>query len=130
MARPKGGSWTSRWMRSKASVDYDKGDFLASDGTDIVLGTSSSTNIVGICDTDKPSTDATNGRIKVFVPKNKSATLEASTTGTFTAALEGRRVDLSDETVVAVTASTYKVLEVVKCLASNLGEFQILDPIT
>ena len=130
MAKPLGGSWTSRWYRSKASIDYDKGDILMSDATDIVLGTSAATNIVGICDTDKPSTDSGTSRIKILVPRDKSATLECKTTGTFTAALEGRRVDLSDEVTIAVTSATYKVLTIVKCLGSALGEFAINDPIT
>lgn len=130
MARPKGGSWTSRWYRTKASTAYAKGDFLMSDATDIIVGTSAATNLVGICDTTKAAADTGTGRVKVLCPRDKSATLEAATTGTFTAALEGRRVDLSDGTTVAVTSTTYKVLTVVKFLSSTLGEFAINDPIT
>jgi hypothetical protein len=130
MAKPFSGSWTSRWYRSKASsIDYDKGDLLYSDGTDIALATTTSSNILGICDTDKPSTDATNNRIKVLVPRNRAATFTAATTGTFTSALEGRRVDASDEVTVAVTATTYKVFTIVKCLTSSTGVFSINDPI-
>lgn len=130
MAKPYGGSWTSRWYRSKASIDYDKGDILMSDATDIVLGTSSATNIIGICDTDKPSTDATNNRIKIFVPVDKSATFECTATGTLTAGHEGRRVDLSDEVTINVAGTTYKVVTIVKYLSATSGIFSINDPIT
>jgi hypothetical protein len=130
MAHQAGGRWTTIKVASAASTDYDIGDILYDDGTNPVLGTTTSGNVMGICITDKPSTDATTGDIYIKVPKDRSATFYAAVTGTFTKACEGRFYDLSDELTVNTAATTYKVVRCVKYLSSTSGLFSINDPIS
>lgn len=130
MAHQFTGSWTRTKQASKASTDYDIGDILYNDGTDTVLGTTTSGNIAGICMTDKPSTDATTGDIYIAVPTGENSTFLAAVTGTFTKACEGRRYDLSDELTVNTAASTYKVVKCVKFINSTTGAFAICSPIS
>jgi len=130
MCYPYSGRWATQWQASKASTDYDVGDILANDATNNVLATSSSTNNIGICKTDKPSTDATTGKIGMWVPKDKSASFVAVVTGTFTAADEGSYYDLSDELTVNTAANTYKTVKCVKYLTSTKGVFSFNDPIS
>lgn len=129
MAYAKRGRWGSIKVASKASVDYDIGDMIATDATNPILGVSTSPSLMGICMTDKPSTDATTGGIVLKVPKDRSCTFVAAVTGTFTKACEGRFYDLSDELTVNTAATTYKPVRCVKFLSSTLGEFAFNDPI-
>lgn len=124
------GRWGTQWLESEASVDYDIGDLIANNATGNVLSTSSTTNIVGICVSDKPSTDATTAKIAIKVPKDKSATFVAVVTGTFTSDDEGKYFDLSDHLTVNTAASTYKVVRCVKYINSTTGVFSINDPIS
>lgn len=130
MAYPYGGRWGTIKVASKASTDYDIGDIIENDGTNPILGTTTSKNIMGICKTDKSSTDATTDAIYLHVPKDRSATFLAAVTGTFTKAYEGRYFDLSDELTVATSGTTYKVVRCVKFINSTTGVFSINDPIT
>lgn len=130
MAHQASGRWTTIKVASKASTDYDIGDILYDDGTNPVPGKKTSGNVMGICITDKPSTDATTGDIYIKVPKDRSATFYAAVTGTFTKACEGRFYDLSDELTVNTAATTYKVVRCVKYLSSTSGLFSINDPIS
>lgn len=130
MASPYSGQWGRIKVASKAATDYDIGDILYDDGTNPVLGTTTSGNIMGISCSDKPSTDATTDAIYISVPKDRSATFLAAVTGTFTKACEGRYYDLSDEVTVNTAASTYKVVRCVKYLNSTTGVFSINDPIS
>lgn len=129
MAYPYGGRWGIIKVASKASTDYDIGDILSDDATNPVLGSGSSTNIMGFCVTDKPSSDTTTGDIYIKVPKDRSATFLAAVTGTFTKAYEGRYFDLSDELTVDTAATTHKVVRCVKFINSTTGVFSINDPI-
>lgn len=124
------GRWGTEWQASKASTDYDIGDLLMNDGTNNVLATSAAENLVGICVSDKPSTDATTAKIAIKVPKDKSATFVAAVTGTFTAADEGSYFDLSDELTVNTAGTTYKVVRCVKYINATTGVFAINDPIS
>jgi len=124
------GAWTTQWQSSKTAIDYDIGDLIANDATNNVLATSSTINIVGICVSDKPSTDTSTDKIALKVPKDSSATFVAVVTGTFTAADEGSYFDLSDHLTVNTAASTYKVVKCVKYINSTTGVFSINDPIT
>lgn len=103
---------------------------LASDGTDIIPATTSSTNIIGICDQNKASSDATNGRIKVLVPSSKRCTFSA-TTAAATSAYEGRRFDvISGSLGFDIGQTTYKVGLLVRCISATEGEFAVMDPVT
>lgn len=130
MAYQFNGRWGTEWQASKASTDYDIGDLIANDDTNNVLATSSTKNIVGICVSDKPSTDATTAAIAIKVPKDRSATFVCTVTGTFTKADEGSYFDLSDELTVNTGATTYKVVRCVKYINSTTGVFAINDPIS
>lgn len=130
MAYPYKGKWGSKWYSTKASIAYAVGDMAMDDGTDIVTGTSSATNLVGIVDQVKASSDATTARIKFRVPKNPSCTFIAAATGTLTSAMEGRRFDLSDKVTINCAGTTFKVVKVEKCISTTLGEFSISNPLT
>lgn len=130
MAYQYKGKWGTRKIASKASTDYDIGDMIAPDETNPILGTTTSKTLLGICITDKPSSDATTGDIFLKVPKDKSSTFIATVTGTFTKACEGRSYDLSDELTVTTAATTYKPVRCVKFINSTTGEFVINDPIS
>lgn len=121
--RPHKGRWTSRSMRTKASTTYTKGALQASDGTDIIAATSSTATLFGICDQTKASSDSTTGRVKMLVPTGINCTMLGDATGTLTAAMEGRGLDLSDSVTVNAAANSNKPVRVVKCLSSTLGEF-------
>lgn len=130
MAYQYSGRWGTIKVASAASTDYDIGDIIYDDATNPVLGTTTSTNVMGICVTDKPSTDATTGDIYIKVPKDRSATFVATVTGTFTKACEGRFYDLSDELTVNTAATTYKPVRCVRYINSTTGVFSINDPIS
>ncbi len=129
MAYPYQGKWGSRWYSTKASTAYAVGDICMDDATDIIPGTSAATNIVGICDQVKAVGDATTVRIKFRVPKDRFATFVA-TSASLTAAMEGRRFDLTNSTTVNTGATTYKVAKVEKFLSATLGVFSISTPLT
>lgn len=129
MAKPIGGSWTSKFYRTKASTAYAKGDMLMSDGTDIIPATSAAATVLGIADQAKAVGDATNGRIKVLVPRGPAATMQVAMTGTFTAAYEGRAYDVSDSTTVTTGATTYKCIQIDKFLSSTSAIVSIRPPI-
>lgn len=130
MATTYSGNWGTIAVASKAATDYDVGDLLYDDGTNPVLGTSSSKTLMGICKSDKPSTDATTGTIYISVPKDRSATFTAVVTGTLTKAMEGKYLDLSDEVTVNAAGTTNKPVRCVKFLSATLGVFSINDPIS
>ena len=130
MAYPAKGEWGMIKVASKASTDYDIGDMLFTDGTNPVLGTSSAKTLMGICATDKPSTDTTAGDIFIMVPKDRSATFVATVTGTLTKAMEGVYMDLSNETTINAAGTTNKPVRCVKFISATEGEFSINDPIS
>lgn len=124
-ASPAKGEWTSKHYRTKASTQYTKGMMVANDGTDIVPATAASNSILGIVDQQKDSSDATNDRIKVLVPVGESATAEIDvSTGSATAALEGRTFDLTDANGVNVTASVQSPVRLEKFLSATKAEFR------
>ena len=130
MCAPYSGRWGSSWQATAASTDYDIGDLIANNATNNILATSTTTNLVGICVQDKPSSDTGVQKIMLKVPKDRNATFTAVVTGTFTAADEGSYFDLSDELTVNTGANTYKVVRCVKYLSSTSGVFCFNDPIT
>lgn len=127
MCYPLRGSWTSRWYRSKASTTYTAGDALDTDGTDIVPATSSLGGFLGILQTAKASSDATNARIKVLVPRGRGCTFAIVSAST-TSAIEGRAYDYSNAYTIG-TGTTYKPLRVEKVLTTTLVEVSAKDPI-
>lgn len=129
---PGKGRWGDKYYATKASTAYVVGTLLGSDGTNIVPMTSSITNIVGICDQAKASTDATTSRIKVRVPKDKACTYVCDDViGTLTAAMEGRRFDGgADAGKIDTGATTYKHAKCEKFISATVGEFSINDPVT
>jgi hypothetical protein len=129
MAYPAKGEWGMIKVASKASTDYDIGDMLYDDGTNPVLGVSTAKTLIGICATDKPSTDTTTGDIFIMVPKDRSATFNATVTGTLAKASEGLYMDLSSETVINAAGSTHKPVRCVRYISTTEGEFSINDPI-
>lgn len=130
MASPYSGRWGRVYSASKTATDYDIGDILYDDATNIVLGTTTSTNVVGICCTDKPSTDTSTDSIYISVPKDRSATFIATVSGTFTKADEGQYMDLASETAITADTHTYKPVRCVKYINATTGVFAINDPIT
>jgi hypothetical protein len=130
MAYPYKGNWGSKWYSTKTTTAYAVGEICMDDATDIIPGTSAATNIVGICDQVKTVADTGTQRIKFRVPKDRFATFVAAATGTLTAAMEGRRFDLSNSTTVNCGATTYKVAKVEKFISATLGEFSISTPLT
>lgn len=130
--RPSGGSWTTRHYRSKASTTYTKGTLISFDGTELVPATSSSGNIVGIIDKTKASSDTSNDRIPVKVPRGRGCTMICDdVSGTATAQKEGKNCDVgSDAGKADLAATTYKVLRLEKFISATEGEFSINDPIS
>ena len=91
---PYRGQWTSKWYSSKTEVDYDIGDALYTDGTNVVPMAATGEDCLGICATDKPSTDAGTQRIRVWVPRGTECTALVDVgTGTPTVVYEGRLCD-------------------------------------
>ena len=129
---PARGDWGTKYYPTKASTAYVVGTLLGSDATDIVPMTSSITNIVGICDQAKASTDATTSKIRVRVPKSKSCSyLCDDVIGTMTAAMVGRRFDGgADAGKIDTGATTYRHAKAEKFLSATKGEFSINDPVT
>lgn len=97
------------------------------DGTDIIPATSSSGGFLGIVDQTKASTDSTNSRIKVLVPRGRGCTFEIAGSG-LTSAVEGRAYDYSDSTTLG-SGTTYKPLRVEKVLSATLAVVSAKDPI-
>jgi hypothetical protein len=113
---PYRGSWTSRYYTTKTAVDYDVGDALYSDATNVLPMVATGEDCLGICAEDKPSTDTGTQRIKVWVPRGPECTALATVgTGTPTAAYEGLLCDpdnttpASDIDVSTTTESTYRI---------------------
>jgi hypothetical protein len=130
MAYQFNGRWGTSWQASKTAIDYDIGDLIANDDTNNVLATATTKNIIGICVSDKPSTDTSTDKIAIKVPKDKSASFVATVTGTFTAADEGSAFDLSDHLTVNTAGTTFKVVRCVKYINATTGVFTINDPIS
>lgn len=128
---PARGRWGAKYVPTKASTTYVAGTLLSDDATDIVPMTSSSTNVVGICDQDKTSAANTN-KIRIRVPKDKSATYICDdVAGTLTAAMVGRRFDGgADAGKIDSGATTYKHAKCEKFISATKGEFSINDPVT
>lgn len=125
---PFRGPWTSRHYRTKASTAYAVGDVVYSDATDIIPAVSTTEDILGVVEEAKASTDTSNARIKVRIPKDvMTCTMLGDVgTGTLTAAYEGRLCDLKDKDEVDITATTESCLRIQKFHSATLGEFSII----
>jgi len=126
MFSPETGSWTSEYLRTKASTNYYRGHVVYNDGTDIVPGVAATVKILGIVDEEKLSTDATTRSIKILVPRSPECEIRGTVgTGTLTAAYEGRTCDLKDSDEADITGTTYNSLRIKKFLSATEGLFSL-----
>lgn len=105
-------------IATKASTQYDVGDPLYNDGTNEVPAVSTTDKVSYVAAEAKSSSDATTGKISVYKVKGHQFRAPV-TTGTPTAAYEGRLVDLDDADGVNVSATTEKCVRIDKYLSDT-----------
>lgn len=131
---PVSGKWDLMYFRKKASTAFTANNFVAFEtnggaGDPIEPADASDTELLGIGVKTVASTDsdyASNTRIPVLVPAEKSAELECDTVaGTLVVADEGLEVDLTDAASVNRAASTTDVLTCTRFISATKGRFII-----
>ena len=121
--KPYDGNWNTIWLPKTASTAIPKGFVSFSSGL-LVKSTSSSANVVGICDRSVVAADsdyALTSLIPVLVPMEASARLiiDVGTGSAVQATIGGTLVDLKDEDEADVGASTTDILFVDRVLTTT-----------
>ena len=135
---PVSGDWDVKYFRKKASTAFTPNNLVAfetngSAGDPVEPADASDTLIISIGVRAVASTDAdyaSNTRIPVLVPRNKTAELECNTVaGTMVVADEGLEVDISDAASANRAASSTDVLLATRFISATKGRFVINKPI-
>lgn len=122
---PANGNWQYKRIPTKANTAYTAGALYYNDGTDNLDAVTTAEELYGIIIEGKASAANTNP-ITVAVPTSPQCEFYGTVgTGTLTAAMIGRYVDLASSTTVDVTASTEDALEVTGFISATEGLFKI-----
>lgn len=118
------GEWETLWLPKTASTAIPKGGFVTYASGLLVKSTSSSANVVGICQRAVASTDADyalTSLIPVLVPMEATArlTIDVGTGSAVQATIGGTLVDLKDEDEADVGASSTDILFVDRVLSTT-----------
>lgn len=115
---PVSGRIETTQIATKASTAYDVGDPLYNNGTNEIPAVSTTDKVSYVAAEAKASGDASTDKITVW--KVKDCVFRAPvTTGTPTAAYEGRMVDLDDADGVNVSATTEKVVRIERFVSAT-----------
>lgn len=123
---PASGRWVTRGVPTKTATTYTAGMLVYNDNTDNVPATTTTQqNILGIAKEDKASA-ASSVTIMLLVPSGTDCTMNASATGTLTAAMVGDQFDIASGGLsVAQAASTYDTVTLTKFISASEGEFAL-----
>lgn len=134
---PIKGDWDVMYFRKVASTAFTPNNLVAFEtnggaGDPIEPADASDAEILGIGIKKVASTDsdyASNTRIPVLVPRNKTAEMECDTVaGTMVVADEGLEVDLTDAASANRAASSTDVLVATRFISATKGRFVINKP--
>lgn len=130
---PWRGKFEYKYFRKRASTAFAVNSLVTehSDDDTITPATSSSTAVVGVCLKKIASTDsdyASNTRILVALPLDKSSEFLCDTTSTIAATDEGELHDLTDAVTVNDAASTNDIMKLKQFVSSTKGIYTIYKP--
>jgi len=134
---PASGDWDVKYFRKVASTAFTANNLVAFEtngaaGDPIEPADASDTKLLGIGIKKVASTDsdyASNTRIPVLVPRNKSSEMECDTvSGTMVVDDEGLEVDLTDAASANRAASSTDVLVATRFISATKGRFIINKP--
>lgn len=117
---PVSGRIETTEITTKASTAYAVGDVLYNDGTNEIPAVSTTDKVSYVAAEDKASTDTTTGKILVW--KVKDCVFRAPvSTGTLTAAYEGRVCDLDDADGIDIDSTTESCVRIEKFITSSVA---------
>ncbi|MFA5340679.1 MAG: hypothetical protein WC332_02775 [Clostridia bacterium] len=109
---------------SKTTTAYAVGEWLYSDGTNIIPATTTTKRLVGICQSLKAVGTSGTATLMMKVPRSPNASVIMDVgTSTIARTSAGIGYDLTSSTTVNASSSTYSPLILKRYISTTKGEF-------